>query len=666
MINTDTRTTTGSVIERVDNMSMYNKKTIEDIDVRGKRVIVRVDFNVPLDENGNITDDKRIVGAFPTIKYLVDNGAKTILVSHLGRPKNGPEAKYSMKPTAVRLSELLGKPVIMAEDVIGPDAKAKAAALKEGEVLMLENVRFHKEETKNDPEFAKELASMAEIFVNDAFGTAHRAHASTAGLADYLPAVCGYLIQKEIEIMGKALTNPERPFVAILGGAKVSDKISVIENLLEKVDTLIIGGGMAYTFLKAKGYKIGESICEDDKIELAKSLLKKAEDKGVQLLLPIGSIVGKEFKPDTEYKYVPSDDMPDGWMGMDIGPQTIEYFSKEIKKAKTIVWNGPMGVFEFENFAKGTREIAKAVAESGAVSIVGGGDSAAAIEQLGFADKITHISTGGGASLEFLEGKVLPGIAVLMDKNPRKKIVAGNWKMNKTAKEAAEFVTELKSRVADAGAEVVVGVPFVCLPDVINAAAGSNIKVAAQNMHWEEKGAFTGEVSGPMLRDLGVEYVIIGHSERRQYFAETDETVNKKVLAAFRNGLKPIVCVGESLTQREQGVTAELVRYQVKIALQGLTGEQVKDLVIAYEPIWAIGTGKTATNEQANEVCVIIRKTVEELYGEEVSDAVRIQYGGSVTAANASELFSMSDIDGGLVGGASLKLDDFEKIVKSV
>jgi len=645
---------------------MYNKKTIEDIDVRGKRVIVRVDFNVPLDENGNITDDKRIVGAFPTIKYLVDNGAKTILVSHLGRPKNGPEAKYSMKPTAVRLSELLGKPVIMAEDVIGPDAKAKAAALKEGEVLMLENVRFHKEETKNDPEFAKELASMAEIFVNDAFGTAHRAHASTAGLADYLPAVCGYLIQKEIEIMGKALTNPERPFVAILGGAKVSDKISVIENLLEKVDTLIIGGGMAYTFLKAKGYKIGESICEDDKIELAKSLLKKAEDKGVQLLLPIGSIVGKEFKPDTEYKYVPSDDMPDGWMGMDIGPQTIEYFSKEIKKAKTIVWNGPMGVFEFENFAKGTREIAKAVAESGAVSIVGGGDSAAAIEQLGFADKITHISTGGGASLEFLEGKVLPGIAVLMDKNPRKKIVAGNWKMNKTAKEAAEFVTELKSRVADAGAEVVVGVPFVCLPDVINAAAGSNIKVAAQNMHWEEKGAFTGEVSGPMLRDLGVEYVIIGHSERRQYFAETDETVNKKVLAAFRNGLKPIVCVGESLTQREQGVTAELVRYQVKIALQGLTGEQVKDLVIAYEPIWAIGTGKTATNEQANEVCVIIRKTVEELYGEEVSDAVRIQYGGSVTAANASELFSMSDIDGGLVGGASLKLDDFEKIVKSV
>jgi len=654
-----------SKFERVDCMALYNKKTIEDIDVRGKKVIVRVDFNVPLDENRNITDDKRIRAALPTIKYLVDNKAKTILVSHLGRPKEGPEEKYSMKPTAVRLGELLGQPVIMANDVIGPDAKAKAAALKEGEVLMLENVRFHKEETKNDPAFAKELASLAEIYVNDAFGTAHRAHASTAGLADYLPAVCGYLIQKEIEIMGKALSNPERPFVAILGGAKVSDKISVIENLIDKVDTLIIGGGMAYTFLKAKGYKIGDSICEDDKLDLAKSLMEKAEQKGVKLLLPIGSIVGKEFKPDTEYKYVPSDDMPDGWMGMDIGSQTIEYFSKEIRKAKTIVWNGPMGVFEFENFANGTREIARAVAESGAVSIVGGGDSAAAIEQLGFADKITHISTGGGASLEFLEGKVLPGIAVLMDKNPRKKVIAGNWKMNKTAKEAAEFVKALIPRVADVQADVVVGAPFVCLPDVVKAAAGSNIKVAAQNMHWEEKGAFTGEVSGLMLKDLGVEYVIIGHSERRQYFAETDETVNRKVHAALKYGLKPIVCVGESLTQREQGVTAELVSYQVKIALLGLTAEQVKDVIIAYEPIWAIGTGKTATNEQANEVCIIIRNTIKSLYGEETAEAIRIQYGGSVTAANAEGLFSMSDIDGGLVGGASLKLDDFEKIVKS-
>jgi 3-phosphoglycerate kinase len=397
-------------------MGMMNKKTIEDIDVAGKKVIVRVDFNVPLDADRNITDDKRIVGALPTIKYLVDKGAKTILVSHLGRPKDGFEDKYSMKPTAVRLGELLGINVIMAKDVIGEDAKAKAASLKSGEVLMLENVRFHKEETKNDAAFAKELASMAEIYVNDAFGTAHRAHASTAGLADYLPAVCGFLIKKEIEFMGKALANPTRPFVAILGGAKVSDKIAVIENLIDKVDTLIVGGGMAYTFLKAKGYNIGTSICEEDKLDLAKSLMEKAAAKGVNLLLPVDNAIAQEFKNDTELKIVASEAIPDGWMGMDIGPATIKEYSDAIKNAKTVIWNGPMGVFEFSNFATGTKEVAKALAESGSLSIVGGGDSAAAVEQLGYADKITHISTGGGASLEFLEGKVLPGIDVLMDK----------------------------------------------------------------------------------------------------------------------------------------------------------------------------------------------------------------------------------------------------------
>ncbi len=646
-------------------MSMMNKKTIEDIDVAGKKVIVRVDFNVPLDADRKITDDKRIVGALPTIKYLVEKGAKTILVSHLGRPKEGFEDKFSMKPTAVRLGELLGKEVIMAKDVVGEDAKAKAAALKDGEVLMLENVRFHKEETKNDANFAKELASMAEIFVNDAFGTAHRAHASTAGLADYLPAVCGFLIKKEIEFMGKALANPARPFVAILGGAKVSDKIAVIENLIDKVDTLIIGGGMAYTFLKAKGYHIGNSICEEEKIDLAKTLMEKAEAKGVNLMLPIGSMVAQEFKNDTEIKYVPSDAMPDGWMGMDIGSLTIEKFAKEIKKAKTVIWNGPMGVFEFPNFATGTKEIAKAVAESGALSIVGGGDSAAAVEQLGFADKITHISTGGGASLEFLEGKELPGIAVLMDKNPRKVIAAGNWKMNKTASEAVAFVNALKPAVADAKNEVVVGVPFVCLPGVVEAAKGSNIKVAAQNMHWEENGAYTGEVSGPMLADLGVDYVIIGHSERREYFGETNEMINKKAHAIFKYGMTPIVCCGETLTQREQGVTADHIRYQIKVALLGLTAEQVSKLVIAYEPIWAIGTGKTATNEQANEVCAVIRALIVELYGSEVAEQVRIQYGGSVNAKNAADLFAMSDIDGGLVGGASLKVEDFSIIAKA-
>ena len=397
-------------------MNYLNKKTVEDIDVAGKRVLVRCDFNVPFDAEGNIADPKRIDEALKTIKYLVSHNARVILCSHLGRPKGEFNMKYSLAPVAKYLSQALGQEVKMASDVVGESAKSIAASLKDGEVELIENVRFHKEEEKNDPAFAKELASLAEIYVNDAFGTAHRAHASTAGVADYLPAVCGYLIQKEITIMGGALTDPKRPFVAILGGAKVSDKIGVINNLLEKVDTLIIGGGMAYTFMNALGYSIGTSICEADKVELAKDMMAKAKEKGVKFLIPVDNVVGMEYKPDTEHKVVDSDKIPDGWMGLDIGPKTAELFSDAVKGAGTGGWNGPMGVSEWENFAAGTIAVAKAVAESGAISIIGGGDSAAAVEKLGFAEKMTHISTGGGASLEFLEGKVLPGIACLNDK----------------------------------------------------------------------------------------------------------------------------------------------------------------------------------------------------------------------------------------------------------
>ena len=395
---------------------MYNKKTIEDIDVTGKRVLVRCDFNVPMKEDV-ITDDKRIVEALPTIQYLIAHNAKLILCSHMGRPKGEFNMKYSLRPVAARLSELLGKEVELAADVIGPDAQAKAGALKDGEVMLLENVRFHKEEEKNDPAFSKALASLADIYVNDAFGTAHRAHASTAGVADYLPAVCGYLIQKEIKIMGDALNNPKRPFVAILGGAKVSDKIGVIKNLLDKVDTLIVGGGMAYTFNKANGYEIADSICEEDTLDLARELMQSAASKGVKFLLPVDNRVGDKYDPDCHEMLVDSDNLPAGYMGLDIGPKTAKIFADAIKGAGTVVWNGPMGVSEWEKFASGTKAVATAVAESGAISIIGGGDSAAAIEKLGFADKMTHISTGGGASLEFLEGLVLPGIACLQDKN---------------------------------------------------------------------------------------------------------------------------------------------------------------------------------------------------------------------------------------------------------
>jgi len=394
------------------------KKTIRDIDVKGKRVIVRCDFNVPQDSEGRITDDIRIRSALPTINWLIEQGAKVILMSHLGRPDGEANMKYTLKPVADRLSELLGKNIVFisAPEVVNDEVSKAAAGLEEGGVMLLENVRFRKEETKNGQAFSKELAGLADIFVNDAFGSAHRAHSSTAGIAEFLPAVSGFLIEKEVKFLGGAVENPVRPFVAILGGAKVADKIPVIENLLTKVDTLIIGGGMAFTFLKAKGYEIGKSILDEERIDLAAEFIEKAEKKGVKLLLPVDVVAAKEFSNDSEFKEFDADNMPSDWMGLDIGKKSIEIFKEEIKEAKTVVWNGPMGAFEMSNFANGTKKIAEALAESDAVTIIGGGDSAAAVEQFGLADKMTHISTGGGASLEFLEGKVLPGIAVLQDK----------------------------------------------------------------------------------------------------------------------------------------------------------------------------------------------------------------------------------------------------------
>lgn len=399
-------------------MDALNKKTIEDIDVKGKKVLARCDFNVPL-KDGEITNDKRIVAALPTIKYLMENGAKVILCSHLGRPKGEYKPEFSLAPVAKKLSEYLGVEVKLAEDenVVGDNAKAMAAELKDGEVMLLENVRYRKEETKNEENFSKELASLADIFVNDAFGTAHRAHCSTTGVASYLPAVCGYLIQKEIKFMGGALADPKKPLVAILGGAKVSDKIGVISNLIEKCDTIIIGGGMAYTFMKYLGHSIGDSLLEADWIEKAGEMMKSAEEKGVKFLIPVDNKVGKEYDENTESMVVNSDEIPDGWMGLDIGPKTEVMFADAIKGAGTVIWNGPMGVSEWDNFASGTITVAKAVAESGAISVIGGGDSVAAVTKLGFADKMSHISTGGGASLEFLEGKDLPGICALADKD---------------------------------------------------------------------------------------------------------------------------------------------------------------------------------------------------------------------------------------------------------
>ena len=611
---------------------------------------------MPLNDKLEITDDNRIVGALPTIQYLIDNGAKVILCSHMGKPKGEPKPELSLAPVAKSLSEKLGKEVIFAADdnVVGENAKKAVANMKDGDVVLLENTRYRAEETKNVDAFSAELASLADVFVNDAFGTAHRAHCSNVGVTKYLDtAVAGYLIEKEIKFLGNAVNSPVRPLVAILGGSKVSSKISVIENLLKKVDKLIIGGGMAYTFFAAQGKTIGTSLLEEDYIDYAKKMLEQAGDK---ILLPIDTVVAKEFNNDAESKVVEGN-IPDGWMGLDIGPKTIELFSKALDGAKTVVWNGPMGVFEMPNFAKGTNAIALKLAELDATTVIGGGDSVAAVNQAGLGSRMSHISTGGGASLEFLEGKALPGIVSLTMK---KKVIAGNWKMNKTPSEAAALIKELAPKVADAKDTVIVCPTAVCLAAAVEAAKGTNIKVGAQNVYFEDSGAYTGEISADMLLDLGIEYVIIGHSE---YFAETDETVNKKVLKAFEKGLTPIVCVGESLEQREYGITNDLVRLQTKIALSGLTEEQVAKTIIAYEPIWAIGTGKTATTEQAEEVCKAIRECVAEVYGNKAARKITIQYGGSVNAGNAAELFSENDIDGGLVGGASLKAPDFATIV---
>ncbi len=646
-------------------MAPMKKQTIDQVqNLRGKRVLVRVDFNTPRDkETGEITDDRRIRAALPTIEKLRESGARTILVTHLGRPK-GFDPKESTAVLAKRLSELGGFPVKHATDVIGESAQAEVRALKDGEVLLLENVRYHAEETKNDMHFARALADLADLYVNDAFGTAHRAHASTAGVANFLYPVAGYLMQKEIDVMGATVENPAHPFVAILGGAKVSDKIGVIKNLLKKADTIIISGGMAYTFLAAQGHSIGKSICEEDKFDLARELMAMAEERGVRLLFPVDTVAAEDFDRAAVGVTVPSTEMPAELMGMDIGPESIRLFTEAIREAKTIVWNGPLGVFEFPQFAIGTNEVARAVAETDAVSIVGGGDLAAAIEQSGQAEHFSHISTGGGASLELMEGKILPGLAALHSAVKRPVIPAGNWKMNKQVPaEAQKFFEEFIPQLEAQPDRIIFNVPYTVLSTALEATAFSRILIGAQNAHAEDSGAYTGEISAAALASLAVPYVVLGHSERRQYQKESSEEINKKVKSALAWGLKPIYCCGETLEQREAGETLDLVKTQI---LQGLAGIPERDfwrVAIAYEPIWAIGTGKTATSQEAEEVCAFIRHLIATEFGPEAAEEVIILYGGSVNAANAADLFAQVNIDGGLIGGASLKPDEFAKIV---
>lgn len=656
-----------------------DKLTIKDVELSGKRVFFRVDFNVPL-KDGVVTDDTRIRETLPTLNLAIQKGARLVLASHLGRPKGGPDSKFSLFPVAKKLESLIGKSVRFASDCVGPVPESKSKTLGDGEILLLENVRFHPEEEKNDEAFSRQLASLCDgVFVCDAFGSAHRAHASVVGITHFVEqAVAGLLMEKELNYLGNALTNPTRPFVAILGGAKVSDKIEVVENLMKIADSMLIGGGMAYTFFKAQGLPIGKSLVEDDKLDLARKILADAKQRNFKLLLPVDHVIAPEFKATAPASTTDIPSTPPDQMGLDIGPKTAAMFSSEISRAKTVIWNGPMGVFEMPAFANGTLEVARAVAAAttaGATSIVGGGDSVAAVHQSGVASRISHISTGGGASLEFLAGEKLPGVEALTDKvkpkstaasvgSSRRRVIAGNWKMFKSQMETELFFSSFTTLVEGISqCDIVVCPPFTALHAAVDAARGTQVSIGAQDVFWEKEGAFTGEISPQMLVDAGCTYVIIGHSERRQFFGETDETVARKTKAALAAGLIPIVCIGETLQHREGGMTEHICRSQFLDGPGSLTPDEFSRILIAYEPVWAIGTGKTATPQIAAETHRLIRQCTADKFSAAHASALRILYGGSVKPDNIQGLMAEQELDGALVGGASLDAKSFANII---
>ena len=633
-----------------------DKRTVKDIQLTGKRVLVRVDYNVPMNDKGEITDFIRIEASLPTLHYLLDQGAAVILLAHLGRPKGKVNPKFSLKPVAEALSQLIHRPVQFCSDCVGKEAQAAAAQLRNGDILLLENLRFHPEEEKNDPHFAQELASLGDVFVNDGFGVSHRAHASVEGITHYLPAVAGFLLEKEIAYLGNAVDKPQRPFAAIIGGAKVADKIAVIRSLIKKADVILIGGGMANTFLAAKGYNLGKSLVEKESLGIAKDLLAEAAAQKTKMLLPVDLIMAASFSNEADHEAEDLDALNPEYMALDIGPKTAEQYAQTLAGMKTIVWNGPMGVFEMPNYAEGTRRVAEAMAASDGITIVGGGDSAAAVKQMGLADKMSHVSTGGGASLEYLEGKVLPGLAALDDL--RTPIVAGNWKCHKTVEEAMELAHQVAHGTEMARAEVVLFPPFTALESVAAMVDDDGIGYGAQDIFYEDEGSYTGAVSGPMIAEIGSRYVLVGHSERRKFFHESNEIVVKKVLAAFRNDLDPVLCVGEDADEHENGSTKDKILSQLTPVLNVLTDGQIQHLLVAYEPVWAIGSGKSAEVRDAVAAADLIRKAVAEKFGKEAARRVRILYGGSVTSENA-HAFHEDGIDGVLVGGASLSAQEF-------
>ncbi len=634
-------------------------KFLKDLkDLEGKKVLIRVGMDVPL-ENGRILDDTRIKTGINSIKHCIDMGAKVLLLNHIGRPadiKN--KLSLSNKILAEKLSGMLEKEISFTEQITGDDVHEKISLMDNGDVLLLENVRFDPREMEDDEEFAKEIASLGDVYVNDAFSVSHRKQTSVNTIMRHLPAYAGLLLDLEIKNLNKVLKAKDKPFVVVLGGKKIKDKIPVIENMIGVADAILIGGAMAYTFLKVMGKDVKNSIVDTESLGLVEDILNKIGASRTELILPIDTVWNNNDQ------------------GSDIGPKTLELFKEKLKTASLIFWNGTLGINEDSNYVKGTNEIAKMISDSTATTVIGGGDTIGAVSKLNLLDAYTHASTGGGASMEFISGKTLPGIAALdgvfeVHDAPTKRriMIAGNWKMNKTIDEALIFADKFNSnfkKMKTDKVDILVCAPYTCLHTLIEMFADTKVMVGAENMHWENSGAFTGEISGEMLKNIGCTHVIIGHSERRQYFGELNKTVNKKIIAALKNELTPVVCLGETLSQREDDKTKEVIQNQFERCFADITGEEMKKLIIAYEPIWAIGTGKTATPEQAQSVHAFIRSLIKDHYSSEVAASVRILYGGSMKPENASELASQIDVDGGLIGGASLDADSFAKIVEVV
>ena len=642
--------------------------TVRDVSVEDRRVLVRVDFNVPLSESDTVSDDSRIVASLPTIKYLREQGAKVILVSHLGRPGGRRVPDLSLAPVVRRLSQLLETEVLLMDEVVGSRVTEATAAMMPGDVLFLENVRFEPGEAENDSRLARRLAGLADIYVNDAFGAAHRAHASTHGVAEYLPGVMGLLFEREIRTLSRLRDEPEQPYVAVLGGAKISDKLPVCRQMLSKVDALALGGGLANTFLLCLGYSVGNSLVEPEMIPQVRSIIAEATRRDVDLLMPLDVVVAKTITPSAATRVVDANQVPRGWVIVDIGPRTVARYEEKLKSARMIFWNGPMGILEIPRFARGTEQVAKAVAsQTEAETVVGGGESVQALGKLGLIDRVDHVSTAGGAALEFLAGRELPALQVLQRVERRRAMwVGGNWKMNTRKNEAVGLAQQVRDRWEGTSPEVVLFPPHPFVDVVGREIRGTPVGLGGQDCHHKDTGPYTGGVSAIMLRSVGARYVLVGHSECREFDGDTDERVRDKFRLAANAGLSIVLCVGESLEQRDSGGYLDRVTEQLEIALDGAGDYPGRKLVVAYEPVWAIGTGRPAGPEDVEIMTSHIRSELVRLQGSEESMWTRVVYGGSVNAGNVADFVGLPDVDGVLVGGASLQAEAFVGICRRV